>query len=136
MNDKKRRVQEGIDKQSFAKLLGFTVEEAQEGRVVISCRKRPDLLQHTGLLHGGVINALCESAGGYATLTVLPEGKVIIGVECKVNFLRPVTSDKVIAVAKVIKQGRTLVVVDVEAFNEGSDKIAAKAIFTGTPVDE
>lgn len=35
--------------------------------------------------------------------------------------------------AKVIKRGKQLLVMDVEAFNEGSDKVAAKMIFTGTP---
>ena len=133
MKDWKETVQAGIQKQSFARLLGLQVEEAQEGRVVISCQKRPDLLQQTGLLHGGVTGALCEAAAGYAALTVLPEGQSVIGVEYKINLLRAITEEKAVAVAKVLKQGRQLLVVEVEAFNEGSDKIAAKMIFTGVP---
>ena len=50
MNDMMRRVQEGIDSQSFAKLLGLTVEEAQEGRVVISCQRRPELLDRKSVV--------------------------------------------------------------------------------------
>ena len=53
-NEMMRRVAAGIQNQSFGKLLGLQVEEAEEGRVVISCQKRDDLLQQTGLLHGGV----------------------------------------------------------------------------------
>lgn len=136
MKNLMRRVEEGINKQSFARLLGLTVEDAEEGRVVISCRTREDLLQQTGLIHGGVTGALCEAAAGYAALTVLPEGQSVIGVEYKINFLRAITADQAVAVAKVVKGGRQLVVVDVEAFNEGSDKVAAKMIFTGTPVRE
>ncbi len=134
MNDLMRRVEEGIQKQSFGTMLGLKAVAAEAGRVTISCEKRADLLQQTGLLHGGVTGALCEAAAGYAALTVLPEGHSVIGVEYKINFLRAITSGKAIAVAKVIKQGRQLIVVDVEAFNEGSDKVAAKMIFTGTPV--
>ena len=104
-NEMMRRVAAGIQNQSFGKLLGLQVEEAEEGRVVISCQKRDDLLQQTGLLHGGVTGA----------------------------FLRAITTDKAYAVAKVIKRGKQLLVMDVEAFNEGSDKVAAKMIFTGTP---
>ena len=100
---------------------------------MISCQERDDLLQQTGLLHGGVTGALCEAAAGYAGLTVLPEGSSVIGVEYKINFLRAITTDKAYAVAKVIKRGKQLLVMDVEAFNEGSDKVAAKMIFTGTP---
>ena len=123
-NEMMRRVAAGIQNQSFGKLLGLQVEEAEEGRVVISCQKRDDLLQQTGLLHGGVTGALCAAAAGYAGLT---------GVEYKINFLRAITTDKAYAVAKVIKRGKQLLVMDVEAFNEGSDKVAAKMIFTGTP---
>ena len=133
MKDWKETVRAGIQKQSFARLLGLQVEEAEEGRVVISCRKRPDLLQQTGLLHGGVTGALCEAAAGYAALTVLPEGQSVIGVEYKINLLRAITTEKAVAVARVLKQGRQLLVVEVEAFNAGSDKIAAKMIFTGVP---
>ena len=136
MNELKEKIEIGIQKQSFARLLGLTVEEAQPGQVIISCAKRKDLLQQTGLLHGGVTGALCEAAAGYAGLTVLPEGHSVIGVEYKLNFLRAITTDRAIAKARVIKQGRQLIVVDVEAFNEGSDKIAAKMIFAGTPVAE
>ena len=134
MNDLMRRVEEGIQKQSFGTMLGLKAVAAEAGCVTISCEKRADLLQQTGLLHGGVTGALCEAAAAYAALTVLPEGQSVIGVEYKINFLRAITSDKAIAVAKVIKQGRQLIVVDVEAFNEGSDKVAAKMIITGTPV--
>ena len=133
MDELVRRVEEGIRAQNFAGLLGLQVEEAEEGRVVISCRKRPELLQQTGLLHGGATGAICEAAASYAALTVLPEGHSVLGVEYKINLLRPVTADKVLAVARVIKKGRQLIIVDVEVFNGGSYKLAAKMIFTGTP---
>ena len=136
MHELKEKIWAGIQKQSYAVLLGLQVEEAEEGRVVISCRKRPDLLQQTGLLHGGVTGALCEAAAGYAALTVLPEGQSVIGVEYKINLLRAITEEKAVAVAKVLTQGRQLIVVEVEAFNAGSDKIAAKMIFTGVPTQE
>ena len=132
MNGLIQKVEAGIRKQSFAQLMGFRAEEAEEGRVVISCERRADLLQQTGLLHG----ALCEAAAGYAALTILPEGQSLIGVEYKINLLRAITGEKAIAVGKVLKRGKTLIVVEVEAFNAGSDKIAAKMIFTGIPTQE
>ena len=136
MNTLKEKIQAGIQKQSYAVLLGLQVEEAEEGRVVISCRKRPDLLQQTGIFHGGVTGGMCEAAASYAALTILPEGQSVVGVEYKISLLRPITADRIIAVARVLKRGRQLVVVDVEAYNEGSDKVAAKMIFTGMPIQE
>ena len=136
MSEWKAKIEEGIRKQSYAVLLGLTVEEAEEGRVVISCEKRSDLLQQTGIFHGGVTGGMCEATASYAALTVLPEGQSVVGVEYKISLLRPITADKVVAVAKVLKQGRQLIVVDVEAFNAGSDKVAAKMIFTGMVIEE
>ena len=43
MNDLMARVEQGRQNQSFGRLLGLKVEDAQEGRVVISCQKRDDL---------------------------------------------------------------------------------------------
>lgn len=136
MNELMKKVQAGIDAQTFAKLLDLQVEEAEEGRVVISCRKRDDLLQQTGMLHGGVTGALCEAAAGYAAITVLPKGHSVIGVEYKISLLRGITTDQAIAVGRVIKNGRKLMVMEVDAYNNGSDKIAAKMIFTGMPIGE
>ena len=128
-----QKVKDGIAAQTFAKTMGFEAVDAGEGYAVIACDKAPGLLQQTGMLHGGVTGALCEAAGGYAALTVLPEGQSLIGVEYKINFLRGITGDRAIAKARVIKRGRQLLVMEVDAYNEGSDKIAAKMILTGTP---
>jgi uncharacterized protein (TIGR00369 family) len=136
MSELKNRIGNEIRRQSYACLLGLNVEEAEEGRVVISCRKRPDLLQQTGILHGGVIGGLCEATAGYAIQTMMPEGKDLVGVEYKISLMRALSADTVLAVGKVIKMGRQLVVADVEAYNQGSDKIAAKMIFTGMLIDQ
>ena len=134
MNEYLKKVEEGIQAQSFARMMGLHAEDAGEGYAVISCEKRDDLLQQTGMMHGGVTGAVCEAACDYAALTVLPDGQSLIGVEYKINFLRGITTDKVIAKATVIKQGRKLLVIEADALNEGSNKIAAKMLMTGTPV--
>ena len=136
MNELKTRIEHEIQRQSYACLLGLKVEEAEEGRVVISCEKRRDLLQQTGILHGGVIGGLCEATAGYAIQTMMPEGKDLVGVEYKISLMRALSADTVLAVGKVIKMGKQLVVADVEAYNQGSDKICAKMIFTGMLIDK
>lgn len=136
MNQLLHRIEKEIQRQNYACLLGLKVEEAEEGRVVISCQKRSDLLQQTGILHGGVIGGLCEATAGYAIQTMMPEGKDLVGVEYKISLMRALSADTVLAVGKVIKMGKQLVVADVEAYNQGSDKIAAKMIFTGMLIDQ
>lgn len=134
MNEYLQMIQKGIQNQPFAQLLGIKEEDAGEGYAVVSCKRRDDLLQQTGTFHGGVIAAVCEAASGYASLTVLPEGESMIGVEYKINYLRAITTERMIAKAHVVKKGRQFYVVEVDAYNEGSDKIAAKMVGTGIPV--
>ena len=131
MNELLKKVETAIENQPYAKLLGLKAESAEEGKAVISCEKRAELLQQMGTLHGGVIGGMCEAAAAYAAATVLPEGTDMVGVEYKISLLRPVTAEKVIAVGKVLKLGRQLVTVEVEAYNDGSGKVAAKMLFTG-----
>ena len=73
------------------------------------------------------------SSGGIFRLPLTAFGLTPVSYTHLINFLRAITTDKAYAVAKVIKRGKQLLVMDVEAFNEGSDKVAAKMIFTGTP---
>ena len=134
MKDFLQQVKNGIEAQPYAKMMGFQAEEAGEGYAVISCKKRPEMLQQTGVLHGGVIGGLCEAAAGYAALTLLLEDQTVVGVEYKINYLRPITADKVLAKATVIKSGRQLFVVEVDAYNEGNRQIAAKMILTAAVV--
>ena len=128
MNELLKKVETAIENQPYAKLLGLKAESAQEGKAVISCEKRAELLQQMGTLHGGVIGGMCEATAAYAAATVLPDGADMVGVEYKV--------DKLIAVGRVLKLGRQLVTVDVEAYNAGSDKLAAKMLFTGMIVEK
>jgi len=136
MNELLRKVEKAIERQPYARLLGLKAEQAEEGKVVISCEKRSELLQQLGTLHGGVIGGMCEAAAAYAAETVLSDGMDMVGVEYKVSMLRPVTAEKVLAVGKVLKLGRQLVTVEVEAYNDGSDKLAAKMLFTGMLVEK
>lgn len=135
MNEFVKLTEHELQRQSYARLLGLKVVDAEEGRVVLSCEKKAELLQQTGILHGGVIGGLCECAAGYAIQTMMPEGKDLVGVEYKVSLLRPISEDTVITVGTVIKMGKQLAVAEAEVFNLGSDKVAAKAIFTGMLID-
>lgn len=129
-----KRVEAGIAAQPFARLLGLRAEDAEPGRVTVSCEKQEDLLQQTGVMHGGVIAALAEAASGYAALTLLPEGGSVLGVEYKVNFLRACAGTKLLAKAHVVKNGRSLIIIDVEVFDADTEKMVAKMLATTVPV--
>ena len=78
-------------------------------------------LQPNGVVHGGVYASLAESLASAATYRAVKEGgEVAFGMANSTNFIRPITSGHVNAVARARQRGRTTWVWDVElADDEG-----------------
>ena len=109
----------------LAATLGFTVERWEKDEVRINVDWSPDLCTSGGVLHGGVIMALADSAGAGCALLNLPEGAGTTTVESKTNFLRAVREGKAEAIARPLHVGRSLIVIETEV--KGTDgRLAAK----------
>lgn len=68
-----------------------------------------------GLLHGGVVMALADAAGGALAFANLPEGaNGTSTIESKTNFLRGVRAGTVRATSRVLHAGGTTIVVETE----------------------
>ncbi len=80
-----------------------------------------------GVVHGGAIFTLADSALGYGISKVL--GKRCTTAEMKVNYLRPVTDGVMTARSRIIRDGRRLVVARAEVYCAGSQVAEALATF-------
>lgn len=119
-----------FQKQGFMKLLGARLVSVEPGKVIIACPWNESFTQHNGYFHGGVLTALADNACGYAALTVQPEGKDVITVEFKINFLKPAKSPGIIATGNLIHAGRTLTVCNGEVFDDTSSILLAQMTAT------
>lgn len=104
--------------QGFDGLYGLEVTELSaeraSGRVVV----RDEIKQPAGLVHGGVYASIAESLASLATaITVLPEGKMAVGLSNQTSFLRPITDGVIVAEARPKHRGRTTWVWEVEIFD-------------------
>lgn len=90
-----------IDTAPFEDLLAIAIEEAQQGRAVLSLPFRVRFAQGGGFLHGGVLTTLADTAVAMAIKTLLPEGTVFATTELTTRFLSPVKSGRVRATATV-----------------------------------
>lgn len=73
-------------------LLGFTLVEAAQGRIVFTADPREEYYNGIGVVHGGWSAALLDSAMGCAVNSMMPAGKVFATLELKVNLTRPLHS--------------------------------------------
>jgi uncharacterized protein (TIGR00369 family) len=84
------RMRESFAKQGLIGLLGAQVSEVGEGWCVIEVPYGEKLTRQQRYFHGAVAGAIGDRAGGYAALTLAPEGREVLTVEYKINFLAPV----------------------------------------------
>ena len=122
-----KRVRASFAKQRIMSTIGAQVVTVEPGRVTLRLAFREDLTQQHGFLHAGVIAALADSACGYAALTLMPADAAVLSVEFKVNMLSPAKGDAIVARAKVIRPGKTIMVcrADVVAILGREEKLVA-----------
>src|SRR6266852_5552219 len=117
-------------KQSRAtEMLGFALDSVDSGRAVLRLDVRRRHKQLHGVVHGGILAAMADTAAAIASYTVLPKGTTLATVELSINYLEPVPEGRVKAGARVLRVGRNFVVAECEIrIQNGS--LAAKALLT------
>lgn len=84
----------------------------------------PELCTAGGVLHGGVLMALADSAGGVCAFLNLPPGAATATIESKTNFFAAVRKGEVRARSRPLHRGRTTIVVETDLFDAGGRHVA------------
>ncbi len=120
-------------KQTIMGLIGAELSRVEPGIIEITLPYRADLAQQHGHLHAGIVTTIADSACGYAAYSLMPPKSEVLSVEFKVNLMRPAKGEMFVAVAEVVKSGRTLTVVRADVFGvDHSGKRELVATMLGT----
>ena len=103
----------------IANLIGQTLEEVEEGRVVMKLEPGEHLYNPIGMVHGGAMATLLDSVMGCAIHTMLPKGRAYSTLEIKVNYLRAITveSGPIFGEGKTVHVGRKSAVAEGKAYD-------------------
>ena len=112
------RLAAAINAEGFSGAAGFRIVTIEPGYAEVALARRDDLVQFFGHFHGGVITALADQAAGIAVTSGLPEGRIGVTVEIKVNFLSPADGSELVARAKTLKMSGSIGVATVEVFSK------------------
>ncbi|MFP6698543.1 MAG: PaaI family thioesterase [Alphaproteobacteria bacterium] len=125
MSDRLEMMQARMLDKGFGKVLGPKLVELDEGFCRMALPWREDLSRGDARVHGGVIAALIDKAGTTAAwaYTDIPEGTKGATVAMNVNFLEGAVSD-MMAEARTVRRGGSIVVVDVDVLNDQGGKVA------------
>jgi 1,4-dihydroxy-2-naphthoyl-CoA hydrolase len=114
----------------FAALIGSSLVDADASGVRARLAWDESLCTAGGMLHGGALMSLADSAAAVCAFLNLPEGAAgTTTVESKTNFLRGVRQGAVVATSKPLHKGRRFIVVETELVDD-EERLVAKVTQT------
>jgi uncharacterized protein (TIGR00369 family) len=127
-----QRTADSFARQPAMATLGITLAAVGPGRVELAMAHRADLTQQHGFLHAGMLATALDSACGYAAFTLMPAGAGVLTIEFKINLLAPARGPLLRFEGQVTKAGRTISVVDGQAFQFEPGAAERKLVATMT----
>jgi uncharacterized protein (TIGR00369 family) len=122
--EEERRLREAFERVPFAHLLKLELGEMKRGAATLHLEVRDDLRQNNGVVHGGVIASLVDSAAAFAVLTLLEKDQTSTTVDLTIHYLRPLLSGQSTAQARVVRAGRRIMVITVDVLDETKTLVA------------
>ncbi len=119
-----KMLREEIPPPPVATLIGMTLESIGPGRAVTALEATGRHANPMGTLHGGILCDMADAAMGMAYASELDDDESFTTLELKINFLKPIWTGKLRAVAHVIKRGRTIGFVECDVRDAAEDLVA------------
>jgi uncharacterized protein (TIGR00369 family) len=110
----------------FAQLVGADLVSVGDGLAVFRCTPDESTFNPLGLVHGGVLSTLLDSAAGCAVHTQLPAGVGFSSIEIKVSFLRPAKGATLEIEGRSLRVGRQVAFAEAHA-RDGDGKLVGHA---------
>ncbi len=113
----------------LAALLGFEAVEGGPDRVTLRGTWSEERCTAAGVLHGGYLMALADSAAATLAFLNLPPGATTSTIEAKTNFLAAVREGTVTARSELVHKGRTTVVVQTDV-TDAAGRLVSRTLQT------
>ena len=107
-------------------LLGFETLDRDAGRVVLRAAARDELLNQRGVLHGGVVAALLDSALGQAVVSGIDAEEWCGTLQLSVQFLEGARDSPFEAEGRMLRRGRRCAFAEGEV-RDARSKVVARA---------
>ena len=98
----------------YAGALGMELVSATPEEVVGRLAWREELCTMGGAMHGGALMSLADNLGGLCAYLNLPAGAGTATISSSTNFMRGVREGHVTGVARPLRVGRSVIVVETE----------------------
>ena len=103
-----RRLIETVNGSPFPRHLPMKLISIELDRAVVACEIAACHLQPFGIVHGGVLATLIDTATFWSVFMRLPQDAGLVNIDLKLNYLRPVSNGTISARGACIRSGRTI----------------------------
>lgn len=93
---------------SFGRLLGISVDASESGRATASMPVAARLKNRRGVMHGGAVSTLLDTALGAAVISAMTPEEWCATVSLQIQFLAGATSGRVSARGEVVRRAKRL----------------------------
>ncbi len=116
----------GVNPIPLGDLMGFHATTIEPGNAIIEMHAGPEHHNPMGTVHGGVCCTLADTAMGIAHASLLDDGETSTTLEIKINFVRPIWKDTLVAHGRAVKHGRTISLMECDVV-DAKDRLVARA---------
>lgn len=131
--DYERVITSTFEAQPALALIGASLGRVEPGLVELHLPPNDRTWSHIpGIVHGGVVGMIADSAMGFAALSVAEPGAQGVTAEYKLNLLAPPAGGALIARGQVVKPGKRVTVTRADVYVVGDDRerLVATALAT------
>jgi uncharacterized protein (TIGR00369 family) len=128
-DQQQQRIKRGLERMPFGQLLGIQLESAERGMATMSFEVTDLLKQNNGVVHGGAIASLIDTATAFAIIPLLKDGETASTIELSISYLRPLVAGRVTCSALVRREGKRLIALSADVL-DGEGNLAATSLST------
>ena len=117
-------IQQSVHTAPYPALIGMTIEALDFDSCRIDLTLRHDHLQPFGIVHGGVLATLIDTATFWAAFMRLPEDAGLVNVDLKLNYLKAVSRGHLRAQGQCLRAGRQISYTVASVFDDANELVA------------
>jgi uncharacterized protein (TIGR00369 family) len=125
----RQRIEMAMARVPFARHLGVEIDFIEPGHAVVLLRVREEIKQYHGVVHGGAIASLIDTAMALAIIPDLKDDERVTTVDLTVSYLRPLSEGVIKADARIVRNGKSIIALSAEVFDHNG-KLAATSLST------
>ncbi|MHA6203553.1 PaaI family thioesterase [Dyella soli] len=119
-----RAVQESVRESPYLHLIGMVIDALEIDSCVIGLDLAERHLQPFGIVHGGVLATLIDTATFWAAFLRLPQDAGLVNVDLKLNYLKAATRGHLRAEGRCLRPGRQISYAEARILDEAGELVA------------